>query len=154
MPLAPLISWTAPTHIHYTKTADWYWTVGIITVAISAVCFIFSQIIPAIFVIVSAVALVLNASRPPKIVRHEINDRGIVIDNILYPFLTLDSFWIPHDEEYPYILLKSHKTFMPLTVIIIDQVNPDDVREILLKYIAETEHREPFLKKVLEWLGF
>jgi hypothetical protein len=149
-----LISWNAPEHLHFEKKTDWYWSVGIITLALAAVAFIFGNAITGIFVIVAAVALVLHASRAPEPKYHEVNDRGIMVDGTLYPFLTLDSFWIPHDEFPPKILIKSRKTFMPLIVIYIDEIDPEDVREVMLKYIAETEHHEPFLKKVLERFGF
>lgn len=154
MAIEALISWNAPTHFYKEKNSDWYWSVGIITLAIAAVCFIFSQIITGIFVIMAAVALVLHASKPPRVVKHEINDRGVAIDDVLYPFVSLDSFWVPHDEKVPKLLIKSRKTFMPLIVIIIDEVDPEKVREIMLKYIAETEHHQQVLHHVLESLGF
>lgn len=149
-----LISWTAPTHVHTEKRPDWYWAVGIITLALAAVAFIFGEIITGIFVIVAAVALVLHASHPPQEITYEINDRGILLNDVLYPFVSLDSFWIPHDEDQPKVLVKSRKLIAPLMVMHIDEVDPEEVRKILLKYIAETEHREPVLKKLLEWLGF
>ena len=149
-----LISWHAPAHYHVEKKPDWYWVVGILTLAVAVVCFIFLQIIPGIFVIVAAVALVLHASHPPKRVYCEINDRGIIVDKTLYPFLTIDSFWIPHDEFPHKLILRSRKLFMPLIIIYVDEVDPESVREVLLKYIAETEHHEPFLKHLLDGFGF
>jgi len=149
-----LIFWNAPTHFYVDKKPDWYWAVGIVTLALAVVSFIFGEVITGIFVVVAAVALVLHASKPPPSIRHVINDRGILLGDTLYPFLNLDSFWIPHEEEPPKLLVKSRKLLAPLMVIYIDEVDPEDVRQILLKYIAETEHHEPFLKKILEWLGF
>jgi hypothetical protein len=149
-----LISWHAPAHYYVEKKPDWYWVVGILTLAVAVVCFIFLQIIPGIFVIVAAVALVLHASHPPKRVYCEINDRGIIVDKVLYPFLTIDSFWIPHDEFPHKLILRSRKLLMPLIIIYVDEVDPESVREILLKYIAETEHHEPFLKHLLDGFGF
>ncbi len=149
-----LISWNAPEHFYVEKSPDWYWAVGIITLAISAVTIIFGNIITGIFVLVAAVALVIHASQPPRIVYHEINDRGLIVHDKFYPFLTLESFWIPHDELPPKIILKSRKLLMPYIVLFIDELDPEDVREIMLRYIAETEHREHFLHKVLERLGF
>jgi len=35
-----------------------------------------------------------------------------------------------------------------------DQVDREKVREILLNYIAETEHHEPLTLKLLERFGF
>jgi hypothetical protein len=149
-----LISWNAPAHFYVEKKPDWYWAVGIITLSIAIVCFIFEQIIPGIFTIVAAMALVLHAAKPPRNIYCEVNDRGLVVDDTLYPFLSLESFWIPHDEVPPKLILKSTKPFMPFLIIFIEEVDPEDVREVMLKYIAETEHREPLLKHILERLGF
>ena len=99
-----LISWNAPEHFHVEKRSDWYWSVGIITLALAVVAFIFGNIITGIFVLVGASALVIHAARVPRNIYHEVNDRGIIVDNTLYPFLTLESFWIPHDEFPPKIL--------------------------------------------------
>jgi hypothetical protein len=154
MATEPLISWNAPEHLHYDKKPDWYWVVGVITLALAAGAFIFSQWITGIFIIVAAVALVLHASRPARTIYFEINDRGLVIDHTLYPFLNLDSFWIPHDSMPPKMLIKSQKMFMPYIVIYIDEVDPEEVREVLLRYIAETEHQESVFKHLLEMWGF
>ena len=149
-----LISWNAPEHYHVEKTPDWYWGVGIITLALAVVAFIFGNIITGIFVLVAAITLVLHASKPPRTIYHEVNDRGLVIHDTLYPFVSLESFWIPHDEFPSKIILKSRKTFMPFIIMLIDETDPEEIREVMLKYIAETEHREHFLHHILERLGF
>ena len=152
--MQPFISWSAPEHLHQEKDNDWYWAVGIITITIVALAFIFSNVIFGILIIVGVFSLLVHSAKKPKIVHCEINDRGIVIDNILYPFLTLESFWIDAHNTSPKILLKSSKTFMPYITIHIKEVNREKVREILLKYIAETEHYEPLSQKIMERFGF
>src|SRR3989344_3535114 len=104
MATEPLVAWSAPAHFYVEKRPDWYWAVGLVTVALAAICIIFGQVLTGILVVVSAIALVLHASRPPRNIYCEINDRGILIDETLYPFLTLESFWIPHDE-FPHKLI-------------------------------------------------
>ena len=150
----PLITWNAPEHFHVEKSPDWYWAVGIVTVALSVVAFILGNPITGIFVLVAALALVLHAAKPPEIIYHEINDRGIMVNKTFYPFLSLESFWIPHDEMPPKMLVKSRKLLMPFIVIYIEEIDPEEVREVMLRYIAETEHREHFLHKLLEKFGF
>jgi len=154
MATEPLITWQAPTHIHKEKKSDWYWVIGIITFALAAVSFMFSEFITGISIIIASTALVLHASHPAHLVSYEINDRGLRADDTLYPFLTLESFCIPHDHIPPRLLIKSRKVFMPLIIIYIDEVDPEEIRAIMLKYIAETEHREPLLKLLLERFGF
>jgi hypothetical protein len=43
---------------------------------------------------------------------------------------------------------------MPYIALHIEEVDREHVREILLNYIAETEHHEPLTQKILERLGF
>ncbi len=152
--MQPLISWDAYEHVHTEKNNDWYWAVGIITITATVLAFIFNNIIFGIFIIVGAFALVVHSSKKPRMIHCEINDRGIVINDILYPFLSLESFWIDAHERPAKILIKSHKTFMPYITIHIDEVDPEQVRDILLNYIAETEHSEPLSQKILERFGF
>ena len=152
--MQPLISWDAPEHIHTEKTNDWYWSVGIITITAAALAIIFNNFIFGIFILVAAFALIVHGTKKPKMVHCEINDRGVVLNNVLYPFLTLESFWIDAHEIPSKVLIKSHKMFMPFIAIYIDEVDPEKVREILLNYIAETEHHEPLSQKLLERFGF
>ena len=152
--MKPLLEWDAPEHHHTEKNNDWYWAVGIITLTAAALAFIFGNVIFGILIIVGVFALVMHATHPPKIVHVVINDRGIVLDDVLFPFLTLESFWIDAHEEPRKILIKSTKTFMPFIVIYIEDVDPEEVRDVLLNYIAETEHHEPLTQKILERFGF
>lgn len=152
--MKPLIAWDALEHIHVEKNNDWYWAVGIIAITAAALAFIFNNFIFGIFIIVGTFSLLLHSSQKPRIIHCEINDRGIVINNILYPFLSLESFWIDAHLRPAKIIIKSHKTFMPFITVYIDEVDPEKVRDILLNYIAETEHQEPLSQKILESLGF
>jgi hypothetical protein len=154
MATEPLISWNSKEHLSGQKTNDWYWSVGIITLALAVIAFLFDNVISGILVVVAGFTLVLHVSLGARDVYCEINDRGIVYDKHFYPFLSLDSFCVPHDEIPPRLLIKSNRLLTPLIVIYIDEVDPEKVREIMLKYLAEVEHRESLFKKILEWLGF
>ncbi len=152
--MKPLISWNAPEHIHTEKNNDWYWAVGIINLTAAVLAIMLNNVVFGILIIISAFALVVHSSQKPRIFHYEINDRGIIVNESLYPFLTLESFWIDAHQEKPKLLIKSHKTFMPFLAIYIEEVDPEEIRDILLNYIAETEHQEPISQKLLELIGF
>lgn len=152
--MKPLLEWDAPLHHHTEKNNDWYWAVGIITLTAAALAFIFGNVIFGILIIVGIFTLMIHASKKPEIIHVEINDRGITLDKVLYPFLSLESFWIDAHEHPPKILLKSTKVLMPYITIQIAEMDREKVREILLTYIAETEHHEPLSQKILERFGF
>src|SRR5574343_65752 len=149
--MKPLISWQAHEHRHVEKNDDWYWAIGIITITCSALAFIFGNPIFGIFIIVSAFALIVHSAKKPKMNSCEINDRGIVIDSVLYPFLNLESFWIDAHERPAQLIVKSTKPFSPYITVQIEQVDPEQVRDILLNYISETEHIEPLSQKIFEF---
>ena len=148
------ISWTAPEYIHSEKTSDWYWIVGIVTISIATIAIILGNTIFAILIIVSSFTLSLFASKKPRVVDIEINKTGITIANNHYPYTNLDSFWIETREIFPKIILKSKKVFMPFIVVLIENVGQEKIHEVLLQYLPEEEHSEPFLEKLLIYFGF
>jgi len=152
--MEPIIEWNAPEHYYYKRSPDWYWSVGIVAITGAVLACIFGNVIFGILILAAALALSLHAASVPRTIRYQINDRGLVVDGTLYPFLNLHSFWIDHLHPEPKILLKSQKFFMPFISIPIDEVNPENVRSVLLRYIAETEHVEPLSLRILEVMGF
>ena len=148
------ITWTAPEYMHTHKSADWYWIVGIISVTLAVISILLGDILFGIFILVGAFTLSLYASRPPKLVEVKVSDKGVQIDAILYPYSTLESFWIEEKELHPRILLKSERRLAPYIIVLLGEVHPDDIREVLGTYLHEVHHSEPFLEKLLIWLGF
>lgn len=152
------ISWEAYEHIHEPKTADWFWALWVISLAIAGASIILGNYIFAILVIVAAGALHIHAHHLPRIVTFILNEKGVRIDKTFYPYKTLESFDIEtHETEFgtfAKLFIKSKKTLMPLIVAPIAQVHPEDVREYLSIFLEEEEHHENVGEKILEWLGF
>lgn len=150
------LSWDTVEYLHQEKTSDWYWIVGIVSLSIAIIAVIMNNVIFAILIIVSSFTLMLFASRKPSLVEVDIDSTGIRVGKTMYPYRHLDSFWVETRENNDRILLKSKKVLVPLIIIFIeeDQVHPSDVREMLMKYLPEEEHSEPFLEKLLVYLGF
>ncbi|HEY1037633.1 MAG TPA: hypothetical protein VGE62_03550 [Candidatus Paceibacterota bacterium] len=149
--------WETHEYFFQEKTSDWYWAVGIIAVSIAILSVIFGDALFALLIIVAAFALSLFASRRPEIVRFEVSKKGVMIDRTLYPYATLDSFWVEdnrHVNGHSKLIIKSRKAMVPLIAIPLDGTDPDDVRDFLLENLLEDHHPEPLGQKVLEYFGF
>ena len=134
--------------------ADWYWALGIIAVASAATSIILGNVLFAIVIVIGALVLSLHAARRPEEIEFEINESGIVIGSRLYPFRTLESFWIP-EEGVPRLIVHSKRIFVPQIVIpFSDEVSLDDVHDVLLEYLEEEEHSESLSERFAEWFGF
>ena len=155
MDRVPPINWQAYEYHHEPKSVDWFWAVAIIALCVTILSILYSDILFAIVVLIGTATLCIYAVRPPELVRFELNEKGVVIEDKMYPYATLESFWV-EEAAYPHpkLLIKSKKFIMPLIVIPIDEVHPEDVRQYLLPYLPEVEHFEPVSQKIMEYLGF
>lgn len=148
------LTWQAPEYNHYERSTDWFWAVGIITVCIAVLAFIYNNALFGILILLSAGILVFYTFREPGIVDYEINQRGIIIGRDLHPYLTIESFWIETRQGEPKIILKSKKNLLPYIIIPIHEESVDEVGSVLAEFLEEKELQEPAAQKIMEYLGF
>lgn len=155
--LRPGIIWETHEYLYQEKTTDWYWGAGIITVSLAILSIVFGNALFAVVILVGGIALCLFGARLPNHLRFEVNHSGLMIDRTLYPYKTLESFWVEdnrHLGAHSKVLFKSKKLVTPLIVIPLEDVDPEHLRDFLLDHIPEVEHSEPFAQKLLEYFGF
>ncbi len=92
--------------------------------------------------------------RIPQNIEYEINQRGIIINNDLHPYTTLEAFWIELRFTEPKIILKSKKALLPYLIIPIHEDDIDEIFAVLNEFLEEKELAEPASHKVMEYLGF
>lgn len=149
------IEWDAHEYEHKVRTEDWYWAVGIITAGIVIASLIFGNIIFGILIAISAFSLILFINRPPETIHIIIDEFGIVKEKVRYPYSTLHSFWIDVEHPHKKIILRSHKTLMPLIIIPLgDGIDPEKLQRTLLRYMPEEYYNLPVTERLLEYLGF
>jgi len=148
------MKWRTLEYYQKSKSADWFWAVGLVTIIAAGVSVYFNNVLLAILIVLSAVTLVMFAVRHPKELDVELMEKGIRINKTLYPFSSLESFWIDEDIYPPRLLLKSKSVFSPLIVVMIENVSLEDVEDHLIQKIEMEEMSEPFLQRLLEHLGF
>jgi len=150
-----ILEWNAPEHEHKERSSDWFWSVGIISIAISIVSIIIGNIIFGILILVSAFSLALFINRKPEDTHVLVNEKGIQDNKIFYPFETLSEFWIDTEHPHKKIILESKKALMPLIVVPIgDEVDTNKLRSHLENYLKEEYHSLPLVEKILEYFGF
>lgn len=153
--MRPSFSWQAEEFIHQEKGADWYWALGIIVVASAAGAFIVGNALFGILILIAGFTLAVFATRHPRMISFEINERGILVDRSLYPYQNLRSFWVSDGNgQEPLLLIESSRFFMPLISIPLADIPPEAVREFLQRKLDEVEHSPPIAQQILEYFGF
>ncbi len=149
------ITWTALEHYHGTKGSDWIWALGILVVAGAGAAILLGNLLFGIFILIAGFVMATLATREPKTVSYAVTTRGLRIDDKLYPYSSLESFYI--NEEHPMgpeLLVKSEKMFMPLLVLPLPEEEVDNIELIVADRLPEEYLEEPFFNKLLEVFGF
>lgn len=150
------IIWQSYEFDYKEKTADWFWAVGIITLSLVAIAIIYSNPLFAIFMLIAGFTIFANAKKSPRLINFEISTKGVKIDDTLYPYTNLKSFWV-EDNGFtaPSLILHTEKFITPIIVVPIDTnlINHDELRHFLLKYATEEKLHQPFSHRVTEFLG-
>lgn len=148
-------SWQTPEYVHFEKSTDWYWTVGIITAAFVVTAIIFGDILFGVVLAIGAFTLALFASRQPSIVSVEVMDKGIAIDKTLFPYSTLESFSVDDIHHHgPRLILKSKKPIVPLVTVPIQSVDLQELHDYLETQLKAETFEQNLMHTVFEKLGF
>tara|TARA_B100000745_G_C20119591_1_gene383314 strand:+ start:657 stop:1127 length:471 start_codon:yes stop_codon:yes gene_type:complete len=149
------VTWEAPEHHHFEKSGDWFWILGIATVTGALATFFFGNFLFAVLILIAGGIIGLVANQEPRIIHFSVSTRGLRIGNALYPYSTLECFFIDEDHPAgPQLLARSKKLFMPLLILPLPEEYIDDIEEILEVRLPEEHIEEPVAHKLLEIFGF
>ncbi|MEI7631763.1 MAG: hypothetical protein WCJ60_00390 [bacterium] len=149
------VNWTASEFVSHQKTVAWYIVLGAMSAVVTLVVYLISRdILSAVVVVLSCIALGVFAARSPRTKTFEINDRGVLIDSKFYPFEMFKSFSVVDDEAVSCIWLRPLKKMMPTLVM---YYAPDDEEKIVLmldNFLPQEDRQHDILDKVSRRIRF
>lgn len=153
-PVASL-SWQAPEYVYIKKSPDWYWAVGIMSIGFFVVAVIFQNFLFGAFMLLGGFTVALYGARPPRIVTFTLSVEGIRIENRVYPYESLKSFWIFYrPPDIKELSIESQKMIMPQIKIPLGEANPAEVRAYLQQFMPERQQEESLIDTAMRFLKF
>ena len=153
-----ILEWTSYRNSAGERSEDWYWSLGAITIFASIISLILGNILLAIIVGLAGFSIFRHERRPNQdpSMRVLIDKKGVRLDNELYTYEKIRSFWVEDvNEAKPATLILHYgRLFVPNIHIPIIDYSPAEVRELMLKYGEEEKHTETFSEVIFEALGF
>lgn len=138
-----------------TRKPDWYWILGIVAAALAIASILFGNILFAIVIITGAIALGFASAGSTNSYTISLTNRGILIDNTLFPYENIVSFCIFEYENEPEVLsLRTKSIFAPQLSIPLIGVDPFEVYEILEHFVEEEAHDDGLFERLVDFLGF
>lgn len=152
-----LFSWEGYEYDHNPRSADWYWALGIIAIALGVAAILFGNYLLALLIVVAAVTLSLHGAKHPPLHQFRITEQGLYVGDALHPYSSMMSFSVLEDIEGelpPVLSIKTHSWLSPHLVIPLNNVDADDVYDHFLANVDEGEHKPHLNDVVAAWLGF
>jgi hypothetical protein len=160
------LSWSALEYEEKERGSDWFWALGIIVVTSSVAAIIFGNYFFATLLVLSGLLLGFFAVKKPDIITYELNTKGLLIRNRLYPYPNIKSFWVQLGASpesnlpaqagvKPLLFIHTERAFMPIITIPIEEIMAQDIHQIMLSQnVEEVEMKEHPSEKIMEFLGF
>jgi len=149
------IEWVAPEYEFHKKSPDWFWTLGIITLALFLSTILLHSFLFGFLILLAGFSLALYGARRPNIVSFKISTRGIHIGSRIYSYENLKCFWVDYEPPYKKeLIVESKKTFMPHINIILGDADPIKIRNYLLQFLREEKIEESLTSAIARVLGF
>jgi len=148
------IKWTMPEYEEKERSVDWFWALGFIVLASAITAIIYKNYFFAAILVLGGALMGYFANKKPALVSYELNEKGFLVDNRLYPYEKIKSFWV-RNAPNPMFFLMSERIFMPILIIPIESEKALSIQEFMRgKKIEETEMKEHPGEAVMEYLGF
>ena len=157
MARAALLEWEGTEYNHNPKSADWYWALGIVAVAVTVASLLFGNYLLAVLSILGASVLALHAAKHPPVHRFRLVEEGIIIGDDLHPFHRMTSFSVLEDIEGelpPMLSIKTESWLSPHLIIPLRKEDADMVYTYFAERVDEQPHHHTFVDLVAAWLGF
>jgi hypothetical protein len=108
-----------------------------------------------IVLVLAAVVLILNTTRPHRQSQISVHATGISVDDQHHRYGDIKSFWIDYQPEYGVkeISIEFKKGYVPHTRIPLEDTNPLEIRRAMLAYVPEKEHEQSLLDHLIRRSG-
>ena len=150
----PQISWEAPS-FYYNPQKKYLYLIAAMIMAGAAALLVFKyDTLTSVFLILSSLVLILYSGQKPVISKITADQSGILVDNIIYRYKDLKSFWINYNPGGPKELsLESAKWYMPYIKVLLNEQNPVELRSLIVNFLPEKEHEYSLIDHIGGRLG-
>jgi len=149
------IQWQAPEFEKHEKGPAWFIILGISALIIFTIVILMKNFIFAILIVMMVFVVYIYALKEPRLLIFKISGKGITIDDKIYSFDELKSFWIFYEPpETKELSVRSKKWLMPLIKIPIDKQDPNLIRSALIKFIPEQKQEQSLIDIIARSLRF
>jgi len=151
--------WLFDEYPQYERGKTWYFWFIIINAGVITYAIIDNNPLFAVIFIMISFIIFFQGRKQPNQIKFQITEDGIVLDDKIYEYNSIEKFWIIYSLKEPVVkelFLGFKNSFRPEISIPLLNMNPVKIREFLLKYLKEdlTQEHEGFSRSARRYLKF
>jgi hypothetical protein len=149
-----LMEWTAPGRPFVKRSKQYFATALLIMFLVEIILFFFSQYMLMLVVVSLVFVSFALASVPPHDFHYKISTQGFFIEDSFYLWKELYDFFFTKQNGQEVLILRTKAFYPGECTITLGTLTPDQVKKILLPYLAFREYITPtFMEKSGNWLA-
>jgi len=150
----PQIRWEAPSF--YYNPQKRYLSVMIVALLAGATAILVfgNESLVSVFLILSSLVLILYGNQKPVTSKIIVNQAGILVDDKMYNYKDLKSFWINYSPGgNKELSIESANWYIPYVKILLNNQNPIELRSLIINFLPEREHENSLVDHIGRKLG-
>ena len=149
------LSWETEEFAYHHKDLQWFLVGGILALGIFASLLVLKNMFGAATILLFVFIMYLYATKKPDMLSVAVDGRGITVNTKRIPYSDVTSFWVLYEPPVKELILIQKTKFTPKTIIPLGQVNPVELRALLLaNAIIEKEEEETLTDILARRFGF
>lgn len=147
--------WDFPEYTRHERSLTWYIVAGIVVLGFLLYAFFTANILFVVLTIMVVVILLFVQQREPRTMHIKITDEGLVIENRLFAYDEIRSFWVVYElPDIRNVYFEFKSVVIPRLVVPYGDLDPNRLRAFLQQYIEVDDEREgvPVSEVVSRWL--
>lgn len=151
---APRFDWEAPSFYYNPQKKYLSLLVMALMAGAAALLFYDRDTLLAIFLMLSSLVLVLYANKRPDMSKISVDQTGISINDRMYYYKELKSFWIDYSPNGPKELsLEAKKWYFPHIKVSLEKEDPLELRSLMINFVPERIHEQSLVDYIARKLG-
>ena len=139
---APQVEWEVNEYPAHQRSKLWYIIAAVLGVALIVYAVATANFLFAVIILMIGVITLLSSFVPPDRVPVVITNTGVVVSDMYYDFQAIKDFSIAYDPPHvKNLYFEFHSPWQPLLTVPLEDIDPNEVRELLLPYCLENLQR-------------
>lgn len=149
-----IATWNASEFAFIKTKPAWFLIVIVLAVVAVGVLIFLRQWLTIPLVVVIAAALVVYARKEPRVLNYTLTNRGLHINDRLYPYDSFRSFWLANDYHQTVFELEPTARLMPMLSLPSSDENHELIEQTLEEHLPRSTPKNDWVDKLFRYFNF